>query len=383
MVVVFLASLIVPQSLMAQTESVLYSFCSLTNCADGSGPAGTLVRDAKGNFYGATGGGGAVEGTVFKVSTDGSETVIHNFAVANNDGSFPEDGVIIDSQGNLYGTTLYGGSANFGTVFKISPAGSETILHSFTGGSDGIRPYGPLLRDKNGNLYGTTAVGGAYSYGTIYQLTPNGNETILHYFNPDQHDGAGPVTGLTTDKQGNLYGVALIGGLFKQGAVFEINSKGIYGILHQFGATATDGNAPVTLTLDASGNLYGTTAFGGAYSAGTVFRLVPGANWNETVLYSFGSSTTDGQDPLGTPLLDTQGNLYGTTLFGGSAACGTIYKLTPSGEETILHHFGGTGDGCNPNGGLLKGSNGVLYGVTFAGGAGSYSTGGIVYKLVP
>src|ERR1019366_2988376 len=135
MVVVFLAGLLVPQSMVAQTESVLYNFCSLTNCTDGHGPAGTLVRDANGNFYGATEGGGVADGTVFKVSPDGGETVIYNFEFANNDGSFPEDGVIIDAQRNLYGTTLYGGSANLGTVYKISPAGSETILHSFTGGS--------------------------------------------------------------------------------------------------------------------------------------------------------------------------------------------------------------------------------------------------------
>jgi uncharacterized repeat protein (TIGR03803 family) len=381
---VFLAGLIVPQSMVAQTESVLYNFCSLTNCADGHGPAGTLVRDANGNFYGATEGGGAAEGTVFKVSPDGGETVIYNFEFANNDGSFPEDGVIIDAQRNLYGTTLYGGSANLGTVYKISPAGSETILHSFTGGtSDGIGPYGPLLRDKNGNFYGTTAQGGAYFYGIIYRLTPDGAETILHYFNPDEHDGAGPITGLTMDKLGNVYGVAIAGGRYKQGVVFEINSKGRYSILHNFGVTATDGNAPATLTLGASGDLYGTTAFGGTYGAGTVFKLVRGANWNETVLYSFGSSTTDGQDPLGVPLLDAQGNLYGTTFIGGNAACGTIYKLTPSGEETILHDFGGTGDGCNPDGGLLKDSKGAFYGVTFAGGTGSYTPGGVVYKLVP
>jgi uncharacterized repeat protein (TIGR03803 family) len=332
----------------------------------------------------ATEGGGVAEGTVFKVSPDGGETVIYNFEFANNDGSFPEDGVIIDAQRNLYGTTLYGGSANLGTVYKISPAGSETILHSFTGGSsDGIGPYGPLLRDKNGNLYGTTIQGGAYFYGTIYKLTPHGAETILHYFNPDEHDGAGPITGLTMDKQGNLYGVALVGGRYKEGAVFEINSKGRYSILYNFGATATDGNGPATLTLDASGDLYGTTSVGGTYGAGTVFKLFRGANWNETVLYSFGSSTTDGQNPLGVPLLDAQGNLYGTTFMGGNAACGTIYKLTPSGEETILHDFGGAGDGCYPDGGLLKDSKGVFYGVTFAGGTGSYTPGGVVYKLVP
>jgi len=384
MAVVFLAALSATPSMMAQTESVIYSFCSLSKCADGHGPSAVLVRDASGNFYGATEGGGLAEGTVFKFGSDGIETVLYNFGTAVNDGSFPVDGVIIDAQRNLYGTTLYGGSADFGTVYKVSATGNETILHSFAGGpGDGVGPYGPLVRDKSGNLYGTTTQGGLYFFGTIYKLTPQGTETILHNFDPYAHDGQGPITGMTMDQEGNLYGVTIAGGAYNLGAAFEISAKGTYKILYSFGATDTDGNAPATVTLDASDNLYGTTAFGGTSGIGTVFKLTASTNWSETILYSFGSVPSDGDDPLGVPVFDEQGNLYGTTFLGGNAACGTVYRLTPTGEETILHNFGGTGDGCSPDGGLLRDPKGVLYGDTTAGGTGSYTPGGTLYKLVP
>jgi uncharacterized repeat protein (TIGR03803 family) len=337
--------------------------------------------DFSGNFYNATERGGAAEGTVYKLSLEGSETVLHSFGVISADGVFPVDGVIMDGTGNLYGTTLNGGSAAFGTAYRVSPAGAEVVLHTF--GSiqgDGIGPYGPLVIDRQGILYGTTIQGGAFGFGTVYKLNPAGTETILHSFRANGQDGVSPTEGLIMDKQGNLYGTTIAGGLHDEGTVFETSSTGGYRTLYSFGAAAGDGSGPATLTLDSQGNLYGTTAFGGTHGDGTVFKLSRGT-WSETVVYSFGSNLNDGQDPLGAPVFDTQGNLYGTTLVGGVAGCGTAYKLSPGGTETILHEFGGVGDGCNPDGGLFRDAKGDLYGVTSGGGNGAYSPGGVVYKI--
>jgi uncharacterized repeat protein (TIGR03803 family) len=239
--------------------------------------------DSSGNIYNATEGGGAAEGTVYKLSPIGSETVLHSFGLTSTDGFFPVDGVIMDAAGNLYGTILYGGSAAFGTVYKVSPAGAEVILHTF--GSfqgDGIGPYGPLVMDGAGVLYGTTTQGGTFDFGTVYKLNPAGTETVLHSFGASGQDGTGPIEGLIMDKQGNLYGTTIAGGFYGEGTVFEATAKGAYRTLYSFGGTTGDGASPATLTLDNEGNLYGTTAFGGAHGGGTVFKLSRGS-WTETI----------------------------------------------------------------------------------------------------
>jgi uncharacterized repeat protein (TIGR03803 family) len=294
--VTFFLSLAVMPAL-AQTETVLYNFCSLQNCVDGEMPAGNLVMDAAGNLYGtATLGGWNAEGAVFRVSPDGKERVLHSFGVTSTDGFFPSPGLVADKKGNLYGTTKLGGTNDTenegaGIVFKLDPAGVETILHNFDAYStDGINPQAGLVADAKGNLYGTTALGGENGYGTVFKLTPGGSETILYSFPNTGTERFQLDETLTLDNNGNLYGVSSYGGLYDQGLAFEINAAGVYSTLYNFGDSSTDAAIPKSsLTLDSDGNLYGTTQAGGSSNEGTVFELSLEANgsWSESVLYSF------------------------------------------------------------------------------------------------
>lgn len=202
-------------------EKVLYSF---TGGNDGGVPQANLVRDAGGNFYGITAQGGANnQGTVFKLTSRGREIVLHSFA-GGSDGSDPRAGLLMDADGNLYGTTEAGGAANKGVVFKVSPRGRETVLYSFTGGNDGGEPFGDLIGDANGNLYGTTSVGGAANRGVVFKLSPRGRETVLHSFTGGRRDGAYPYAGLASDARGNLYGTTEEGGPAKAGVVFRVDN---------------------------------------------------------------------------------------------------------------------------------------------------------------
>jgi uncharacterized repeat protein (TIGR03803 family) len=390
---VFFAMLLValPPAL-AQTEIVLYNFCSQPNCADGEGPASSLAPDGAGNFYGTTQLGGAnMDGTVFELSPNGvggyNETVLYSFCSLLNcaDGNAPTSTVIFDGVGNLYGTACSGGangqgvpsacddgSNGYGLVFELSaepgggcPSGSnsgngwcETVLYSFMSTPDGAFPFSGLTWDLSGNLYGTT-YGGGSGMGTVYELSPNGSggwsESVLYSFcaEPSCADGAHP-----------------------------------------------DGQVQAT-----NGNYYATTENGGAYAAGTVFELSPqapggcpsgsytGHGWCEAILHAFAGHPTDGKNPSGTPMLDSAGNLYGTTVYGGRGncnadlGCGTIWKLTPSGgefTEKILRSFqSGPGViGCcfsirspyNPWAGVVLDSSGNIYGMTEYGGSSSYCT---------
>ena len=324
--------------LLSQTETVLHSFA---NSPDGANPRYvTPVLDARGNLYGTTNYGGAYGfGTVFELAPLGTEKILHSFDVNGTDGAYPESSVVL-YEGSVYGTTAEGGSDNIdGTVFKLSPPPTfcrtivcpwvERILHSFGTSGDGSQPYAVLTVDTHGNLYGTTNVGGAYSQGTVFEVTSSGAETVLWNFG-NGTDGANPLAGVVLDTQGNLYG---------------------------------------------------TTANGGAYGEGTVFELMP--SWTETILHNFDNNDIDGTHPYAGLVMDAQGNLYGTTISGGgiSGAAGTVFELTPSGgTETILHTFGGSGDGAFPWGGLVFDRSGNLYGTTFAGGANGYGT---VFKVTP
>jgi uncharacterized repeat protein (TIGR03803 family) len=272
----------------------------------------------KGNLYGTTGGGGANgQGTIFRLSTDGTETTLYSFAA----GDQTLGGVTRDKAGNFYGTTFQGGANGYGSVFKLAPNGTETMLYSFTNGSDGRWPYAGVILDEAGNLYGTTYEGGTGSYGTVFKLAPDGTETVLHAF------------------------------------------------------SGTDGGFPgAVLTLDAAGNLYGTTQGGGTSGNGAVFKLTP--NGTETVLYSF-TGENDGANPYSSPLLiDGKGNLYGTTCCGGAGGNGTVFEVAPDGNESVLHAFSGS-DGGFPVAGLIK-DHGYFYGTTQSGGA---NGSGIVFRL--
>jgi len=367
----------------AQTESVLYSFCAKgKSCPEGEQPQFvTLVADAKGNLYGTTTFGGAhKEGTVFRLTAAGVESV-YSFQNNGTDGIRPLFGVVFDKAGNLYGTTPQGGTNNDGVVYKITSSGVESVLYAFgTNPGDGGGPEGALVNDAAGNLYGTTGGGGAYGNGTVFEVTPSGVETILYSFQDNGSDGETPFAGLAMDTQGNLYGTTANGGVYFKGTVFEVTSSGVETILHNFQENGTDGYYPsyAPLVVDAAGNLYGTTDSGGTHGLGIAFELTPSGV--ETILHNWGSSTSDGQFPYGGMILDAAGNLYGTTDTGGPNGEGTVFKLTPSGTETILYSFpANPTDGETPLGGLLS-LKGSFYGTTYSGGTYGYGT---VFKLTP
>ena len=254
---------------------VLHAFGSVSG--DGGLPYAGLVRDDAGSLYGTTSVGGNIPfgaGTVFKIDHNtGLETVLHSFADIP-DGAFPSDRLLIDSAGNLYGTTEIGGSLGGGSVFKLDPSGEETILYSFGTSSnpDGTSPVSGVIRDSDGNFYGTTAVGGSYGFGTIYQIDASGNEVLLHNF--DGINGANPYAGLVRDLSGNLYGTTYLGSPYNGGVVFKLDSAGTFTILHTF--TGPEGSGAYSdVILDKSGTLYGTTVYGGDFGYGVVYKLTP------------------------------------------------------------------------------------------------------------
>jgi len=397
----------------AQTESVLYSFCAELNCTDGAGPVAGVVFDQNGNLYGTTEWGGnngcypTSCGVVFKLTPEGHETVLYSFCAQADcaDGAQPAAGVIFDQDGNLYGTTLYGGTHGNGVIFKLTPGGQETVLHSFcawNGCADGGVPYAGLVLDQKGNLYGTTLRGGAhnsalcesYGCGVVFKLTPEGKYRVLYSFCAQANcaDGAQPLAGVVFDQEGHLYGTTSWGGAHVYGTVFTLGPNSKETVLYSFCTenNCADGQTPSAgLVLDQNGNLYGTTTTGG-YSGGfgTVFKLTP--NGNETVLYSFcvQSYCPDGDVPSAALVLDRKGNLYGTASGGGgynincALGCGVSFKLTPQGKETVLHSFcaqTNCTDGAEPKAGLASDHHGHLYGTTVYGGRGA----GVVFKLAP
>jgi len=296
-------------------------------------------------------------------------TAVYSFRGAP-DGNIPTGGLIRDAAGNFYGVTGNGGQQNFGVVYTVDPAGNESVLYSFTGGADGMYPWGNLARDANGSLYGTTQQGAA-GYGCVFKLDPSGQETVLYSFHGGV-DGSGPYAGVIRDKAGNLYGTTAGGGSTGNGVLFELDSAGNETVLHSFGS-AGDGIGPIGgLILDANGNLYGTTVNGGAYGKGTVYRF--GAS-GETLLYSF-TGAADGSNPYAGVTRDSAGNLYGTTFGDGTA--GDVFRLDASGHLTVLYSFTGGADGGKPQSSLLLTPAGKLYGTASSGGLFS---GGVVFEV--
>ena len=369
----------------AQTFHLLFQFKSGN---DGSQPSASLIRDSKGNLYGTTYIDGAYSyGTVFKVSPTGKETVLHSFTGTGGDGAFLVSPLVRDAAGNVYGTTVYGGiyggncrGNGCGIVFRVGPTGKETVLHQFTGtAGDGQNPWQGLVRDSAGNLYGTTYSGGAYGWGTVFKLDTTGKENVLYSFGATNVDGVYPYTGsLIRDSAGNLYGTTLSDFVQGAGTVFKLDPSGTETILHTFSFGTEDGNSPFgSLVRDTAGNLYGITNLGGTFGYGTVFKL--DASNSETVLYNFSGAGGDGADPGGGLIRDRAGNLYGTTTSGGGSYFGTVFKLDGGGSETILHSFSGS-DGNLPAMGLVRDSKGNLYGTTVYGGA---HGGGVIFKITP
>jgi uncharacterized repeat protein (TIGR03803 family) len=369
LVIVFvLAAIATP--VQAQTFAVLTNFTG----SSGAYPYGGLMQDSAGNLYGTTYSGGAYSaGTMFAVIY-GAEPVLHSFS--GSDGSIPKGGLIRDQNGVLYGTTQEGGAFGFGTVFSVSNTGSLITLYSFAGGtSDGEYPYGGLARDAYGNLYGTTESGGLFGIGTVWKLSPSGTETVMYNFSGT--DGENPAYGsLTLDKTGNLYGVTAYGGASNDGVIFRITTSGSFTVLHSF--TGADGSlAYGALVEDGSGNLYGTAAQGGKYGNGTVWKL--NSIGALTVLHHFEAGTADGAYPLAGLARDGRGNLYGVTYYGGSSGEGTVFKVKGS-TFTLLHSFNCASDGCYPVGALIEDKSGNLYGTGNVGGPLGVGT---VWKITP
>jgi trimeric autotransporter adhesin len=353
----------------AQVESVLYAF---TGSTDGGNPGAGLIQGSDGNFYGTTEVGGASgDGTVFKVTPAGVESVLYSFT-GGADGATPTARLIQGSDGNFYGTTQFGGTSNDGTVFKVTPAGVETVLHTFTDGADAGLPLAGLIQGSDGNFYGTSLQGGANDGGTVFKVTPAGVESVLYSFTSGA-DGGFPQAALIQGSDGNFYGTTQVGGASGNGTVFKVTPAGIETVLYSFGG-GTDGNYPYAgLTQGTDGNFYGTTEQGGANDLGTIFKVTPAGV--ETVLWTFAYGT-DGMHPYGTLIQGADGNFYGTTYQGGTNAEGTIFEITPTGVETVLYSFGGLSqsDGRFPQGGLIQGADGNFYGTTLAGSPSGYGT---------
>lgn len=341
---------------------------------DGKSPGGGLTNDRAGNLYGTTNRGGAhQQGIVFEIKRGGVETVLHAFTGKPTDGAWPNGPLVMDSSGYLYGTTVEGGSYNDGTVFKISPTGTETVLHSFAGGtSDGMGPMAGLIMDRKGNLYGTTWSGGSHNDGTVFKISSLGQEAVMYAFTGGTSDGTTPMAPLVIDSSGDLYGTTKSGGSQNDGTVFKIGPNGKETVLYSFAGGTSDGMNPMAgLIIDQDGNLYGTTMNGGSHKDGTVFRISAGGT--ERALYSFMGSPTDGTNPRADLIMDSAGNLYGTT-FGIS----TIFKIDlVARQEMVLFSFK-RADGVGQMGRLLMDRAGQLYGTAVAGGA---HNAGTVYRI--
>jgi uncharacterized repeat protein (TIGR03803 family) len=416
------------------TAEPLYDFTAV----DGFDPQGPLIADGEGNFYGTTNQGGRGPGyfegnggqdcpygcgTVFKLvrSSSGSwtRTIVYSFTGINGDGSFPAGNLVFDPNGNLYGTTEWGGKNGVGSVFELMPTSNGTykefVIYSFASTSDGARPLAGLVFDKEGNLYGTTQFGGSQkcSCGTAFELSPSGGawkERILYSFTGTNGDGAIPKASLVFDSAGRLYGTTSLGGGGACGGfcgtafqLSPVNGRWTETVLYSFGAFKGDGAPPVGgLVLDGSGNLYGATSGGGSAKhcgigftgCGTIFRLTPGEGgaWTETILYNFGNYPGDAKFPAAGLTFDAEGALYGV---GGGSKQGSVFKLTPvSGgkwTEGVIYRFAGyPSDGAGPASGVIFDAEGNLYGTTSAGGAGGgggyggfQSFGGTVFKITP
>jgi uncharacterized repeat protein (TIGR03803 family) len=419
-IILALALALVSSALAAGKQKVLHTF---TGHADGRWPTASLIFDNAGNLYSTTSSGGTNgTGAVFKLNRFGNgwkETVLYSFSADHNvDGYLPKAPPIFDEFGHVYGTTAQGGPNGGGIVFKLVPHGHpiETILHSFGSGGDGAGPYAPVIFDRAGSLYGTTAGGGVFNGGTVFKLTPTKRGwkgKTLYSFGGYNGDGHSPYAGLIMDKSGNLFGTTQFGGKYGCGTgdgcgvVFKLTrSKAGWTetILHTFcsESNCSDGGFPVApLIFDKAGNLYGTTQEGGAplfctttyEGCGTVFELKPNpdGSWTENVLYTFVGGS-DGGVPMGGVVFDRAGNLYGTTSVGGGSTqctpgCGTLFELTPSARggwtETLLYSFcseTNCTDGDAPYAGVILDQVGNLYGTTFEGGT---AGAGVVFEFTP
>jgi uncharacterized repeat protein (TIGR03803 family) len=408
--VVLVLAVSVAQPAEGKTKfKVLYSFTG----QDGGEPESTLIRDSEGNLYSSTAIGGSNEcsfngqevgcGTIFRLDNTGTESVLYSFAGVP-DGETPQAGLVRDREGNLYGTTIWGGTGSCsddglyigcGTVFKLDTAGHETTLYSFAGQPDAANPTAAVILDAAGNIYGTTLFGGTSDRGAVFKVDTTGHETVFYSFT-GENDGEFPRAALIRNQSGDLIGTAQGGGAYGLGTVFKLDASGAETTLYSFKGVP-DGEGPVgALIFDDHGNLYGTTNNGGTGECnipndgcGTVFKL--DRTGKDTVLYSFkGVSKRDGASPESALVRDADGNLYGTTASGGLAdryypgGLGTVFKVNLQGVETVLYRFTASGDGNSPFAGLLRDKKGNLYGTASSGGNDTCDGScGVVFKIIP
>jgi uncharacterized repeat protein (TIGR03803 family) len=378
----------------AQSGTILYNF---TGSKDGAYPKARLLVGPNSTFIGTTTEGGASGlGEVFQLAPGPKGnyviTILYSFQ-GGADGDLPAAGVIRDRQGNLYGTLYQGGANGHGAVFELSPTQQGTwtkkLLYSFIGSSDGGQPVGGLVFDAGGNLYGTTPLDGAYGQGVVYRLSPDGQggwtETVLHSFVSQSPDGQGPAGSLTFDKAGNLYGLTVQGGSANQGTVFELQPDGNGGwtesVAYSFKG-GIDGAHPATSDLIfGKGGLFGTTTDGGTAGLGTVFQLVnQSGRWKERVLYSFPGGVNGG-NPYAGLVHDSAGNLYGTTASGVFGAGGVVFELAKAnGVWTESVLYTFDNPGNGSYAGLAQDSAGILYGTTEFGGP---QLAGNVFAVIP
>ncbi|HEV2320433.1 MAG TPA: choice-of-anchor tandem repeat GloVer-containing protein [Verrucomicrobiae bacterium] len=351
------------------TLTVIYSF---SGGSDGANPYGALVQANDGNLYGTCSGGGDAngDGTLFVVSTNGAFSSLYTFS-GGSDGSSPQGALIQGTDGNLYGTTAYGGTAGDGTAFLVTTNGSLTTLWDFSGGSDGANPFCTFVQDPNGSLYGTAAYGGNSGLGAVFNITTNGTLTIVHDFSGGT-DGANPGEGLALAQNGTLFGMTAYGNTNNAGTIFKITTKGLYAIWSAFPGMLDGENPSADLAQGKDGNLYGTAEDGGATGNGVVFAAT--LSGTVTVLHSFGTVTDavsgallDGTFPESKAVQGNDGNIYGTTETGGANGYGTVFMVTTNGVFTTLYAFTGGGDGGSPESGLVQGQDGNFYGTTTAG----------------
>jgi len=420
--IAFLFSVMASRAAHAQTLSVLHGFTGTGG--DGANPVSGLVRDSNGNFYGVTLNGGVDDGAIFKLSLQKNgawkETTLHKFS-GGSDGEFPLGRMVLDSEGNLYGTT--GAFAARGTVFRLAPSGELTTLYEFCSVAncdDGQSPNGGLVRDAEGNLYGTTALGGNSKFcgegcGVVFEIPSSGEkEVVLYAFCSVENCADGgflpgggqalPDETLILDAEGNLYGTTPLGGsgTFCEdsrgcGILFKVSAAGKETVLYNFcsQANCADGSHPVAgLIQDADGNFYGTAANGGKHiDYGVVFELDTAGK--ETVLYSFPGRASQ-QSACASPFVegpcpsslvrDAAGNLYGTSLHGGTFSSGSVFRVTSTGRASTLYNFNDGANGGDPEGGLIFDPAGNLYGTTQNGGKLSDcedSGCGTVFELTP
>jgi len=337
----------------------------------------------------------ALSATSAKAATD----VVYSFA-GDEDGEYPSTELVVDGAGNLYGTSVQGGEIGGGTVFELTPSGNgwiHTVLYSFTGGADGGQPYGGVAIDAQGNLYGTTVIGGnggicvEEGCGVVYKLTKSGGnwtQTVLYNFTGGD-DGYGPGSGLTIGKDGSLYGMTPTGGAYGLGVIFQLKADqgghSRFRVIHAFTGGSDGGTGSAGRLLDENGTLYGVATVGGAYGKGTAFRLKPTQSgpWNLTTIYAF-KGQPDAGFPYGGLARDGSGNLYGTTYYDGANNLGSVYQLSPSSlgkwRERVLHSFEGGADGSNSISNLVFDAAGNLYGTTSEGGSPGCSCG-TIFKL--